>query len=266
LGLLLGDYVDVLSIAETKLDDSFPPSQFCLQNFKRPYRLDISGRSGGLLTFVRSDIPSRQLTNTSIPSGIQILCVELNLRKRKWILLNVYRPPKQDPNFFLDKLSECLIYFSNYDSIIINGDMNLEPVNPILSNFVEVNSLHNHIKEKTCWKSVSGTCIDLILSNSKYSLFNSGTVETGLSDHHLLVYSMLKMTFNKLPPQAIKYRSWKNFDSELFKYDLLINLDCNVDKYTTFESIFNANLNKHAPLKTKFLRGNNQLHLTKTLI
>ena len=62
LASLLDGLVDVLSIAETKLDVSFPSSQFLIPQFKRPYRLDISEDSGGLLTYVREDIPSRLLT------------------------------------------------------------------------------------------------------------------------------------------------------------------------------------------------------------
>jgi len=42
LGTLVSDEVDVLAIAESKLDDSFPKSSFQLHNFKSPYRLDIT--------------------------------------------------------------------------------------------------------------------------------------------------------------------------------------------------------------------------------
>ncbi len=200
LECLIGGIVDIICVAETKIDGSFPNSQFSLSGFKTPpYRLDISDKSGGLLTFVKNDIPSR-LLSAQLPDDIQILPVELNLRKSKWLILNVYRPPKQRCKYFLDKLSECILYFSSFDSIIVIGDMNLEPDSPEISSFIESHSFFNHMKEKTCWKSTQGSCIDLILSNRKYSLFNTGTLETGLSDHHLLVYSMLKTTYQKLPP------------------------------------------------------------------
>jgi len=42
LGTLVSDEVDILAIAESKLDDSFPISSFQLHNFKSPYRLDIT--------------------------------------------------------------------------------------------------------------------------------------------------------------------------------------------------------------------------------
>ena len=41
-----------------------------------------------------------------------------------------------------------------------------------------------------------------------------------------------------------------------------VNID---NDYNNFESIFIATLNKHASLKTKFLRANNKPHMTKSL-
>ena len=81
LGTLVSGEVDILAIAESKLDDSFPKSSVQLHNFKSPYRLDITDQSGGILVFVRSDIPSRQLTNYNYPKDIQIIPMEINLRK-----------------------------------------------------------------------------------------------------------------------------------------------------------------------------------------
>ena len=264
LEIMMGELVDVLTISESKLDGTFPTSQFEMQGFKRPYRLDVSDQSGGLLTFVRNDIPSRKLTDFKLPKDIQIIPVELNLRKVKWLLLNIYKHPKQNVSYFLEILSNMIIWYSSYDNIIINGDFNLEPDNPVLSNFLNINALYNHQKEKSCWKSPLGSCIDLIISNRKHSIMNTGTVETGLSDHHLLIYTMLKTTFDKLPPKLIQYRSWKDFDENLFRCELEQKL-YNVYDYATFHRIFNNALDRYAPMRTKILRGNNQPHVNKFL-
>ena len=45
---LINDEIDVLVIAETKIDSSFPTSQFTINGFKEPYRLDVYGNSGGI--------------------------------------------------------------------------------------------------------------------------------------------------------------------------------------------------------------------------
>ena len=65
-------------IGETKLDSSFPESQFLIGGFQKPYRLDVISRSGGLLAFVKSHLPSRQLLNFVLPKHIQIINFELN--------------------------------------------------------------------------------------------------------------------------------------------------------------------------------------------
>ena len=157
------------------------------------------------------------------------------------------------------------MFYSKYDYIIINGDFNLEPESPELSTFITSHSFYNHMKEKTCWKSENGSCIDLIISNKKLSLMNTGTCETGLSDYHLLIYTMLRTTFDKRPPKKIKYRNFSKFDNSLFLSDLGQALDYNTNDYTVFNNVFSIILDKHAPLKTKFLRGNNQPHVTKEL-
>ena len=49
LQTLIDGKVDVLAIAETKLDASFTSNQFTMEGYKKPLRLDCSGSSGGLL-------------------------------------------------------------------------------------------------------------------------------------------------------------------------------------------------------------------------
>ena len=122
------------------------------------------------------------------------------------------------------------------------------------------------MREKTCWKSPNGTCIDLVISNQKHSLINTSTLETGLSDHHLLIYTMLKMTYDKLPPRIVTYRDYRNFDNDRFLPELSIMLQYNsVNNYDEFNKIFSSLLDRYAPFKTKILRANNQPHVTKDL-
>ena len=43
--------------------------------------LDIADSKGGLMVFVKSHIPSRRFNDFKIPSNIQIIPFEINLRK-----------------------------------------------------------------------------------------------------------------------------------------------------------------------------------------
>ena len=215
---------DIITIAESKLDESFPSADFNLQGYQfPPFRLDCTSNSGGLLTFVKSDIPARHLTKFKLDPALHILPVELRLRKEKLLVFNIYRPDRINIELFFDTLSNAIHFYEvDYNNIIVLGDFNLEPTDPKMTRFLELNDMSNVIKTKTCFKIEKGTCIDLILTNSKNSIKNSGTVETGLSDFHRLVYTMLKTKYTKLSPKIIKYREYKNLNEEQFLYQLIL--------------------------------------------
>ena len=50
-------------IPESKLDDSFPRSQFLIDGFHRPLRFDRNKNGGGILLYVREDIPAEILSH-----------------------------------------------------------------------------------------------------------------------------------------------------------------------------------------------------------
>ena len=67
-------------ISEKKLDESFPVVQFLMDGYSVPYRLDGDGNGGGILLYIRQDIPSKLL---SINRNIEGFFVEINLRNKK---------------------------------------------------------------------------------------------------------------------------------------------------------------------------------------
>ena len=67
-------------ISETKLDESFPPSQFLLDGYSVPFRSDRDGNGGGILLFIREYIPSKLLL---MNKNIEGFFVEINLRNKK---------------------------------------------------------------------------------------------------------------------------------------------------------------------------------------
>ena len=131
-------------------------------------------------------------------------------------------------------------------------------------NFMASQNFTNLIKNNTCFKGV-GSCIDLILTNRKYCFKNTSSYETGISDHHHLIFSIMKTTFASEEPKKFVYRDYKTFCPENFKNDLLPKtVDENVD-YSKFEKEYIDTLNKHAPKKTKLFRGNQKPRVNKVL-
>ena len=245
---------------------SFPKSQFLIKGYKTPYRLDISDKSGGLLVYIRNEISSRYLKSLALPNDIQSIPIELRLKSQKWLIIFLYRPPSQNLCYFLNNISNLLDCYSNIERCMLIGDFNCEISNPILDNFLKEHDLFSHIKSKTCYKSLEGSCIDLILSNQKHGLQKSGTLDTGLSDFHHLIHTQLKCKFSRVPPKKVTYRCFRNFNENNFLVDLSLQLtSINTDNYDIFEETFVTTLDRHAPLKSKFIRGNEKPHVNKDL-
>ena len=87
---MIGENVDILVIAETKIDSSFPTSQFLIDDFESPYRLDVSGNSVGILVYVRDCLLSKYVNLVDTPPDIQVVPIEINFRKQKWLILPIY--------------------------------------------------------------------------------------------------------------------------------------------------------------------------------
>ena len=90
---------------------------------------------------------------------------------------------------------------------------------------------------------------------------NTTVVETGLSDFHGLVLTLMKTHIPRLKPKVIKYRSYKKFEPEKFLQDVK-DIDFKEDLndadsfYKNISSAFREIVDRHAPLKTKVQRGN----------
>ena len=52
--------IDICLISETKIDKTFPKSQFLISGYSPPFRLDRTANGGGLLLYVREHIPSKR--------------------------------------------------------------------------------------------------------------------------------------------------------------------------------------------------------------
>ena len=128
--------VDFLAVSETKLDSSFPSGQFNLLEFRTPYRKDLSAKSGGLLVYVNSYIQSKVLKIPDCPSDVQVIPVEINLKKEKWLIIAIYTPPSQCKNYFLTELTKILHKCrGSYENTIILGNFNMQPINQTLKTF-----------------------------------------------------------------------------------------------------------------------------------
>ena len=206
-------------------------------------------------SYIKNGITAKHLKDFKIPSDIQIIPIEINIRKQKWLLQPLYRNPSQNQAYFVENLTRIVDHFSaSYERVLITGDFNMEVTGKNLVPLIEAYELYSLIKNPTCFKSKRGRCIDLMLTNRKHSFMKSQSFETGFSDHHHLIYTILKTTFVKLPPKIVTYRDYKKFCAEEFVNDLEIGLrQILPTEYSALEAVLTEVLKKHAPQKKESL-------------
>ena len=258
--------IDIGLISETKIDESFPKQQFKINGYKT-IRRDGDSFGVGLIFYINEQIPSKVLTLESIPRDIEIILLDLRVKNRKWLRIGLYKPPFQNEKYFLDHLSKTLGQLTcQYDKTILIGDFNLTVENNNLENFMNTFDLECLIKKPTCFQSSNQRCIDLILTNKKELFKNNDVFEVRISDHHSFIVTALKSQLLKGNAKTKLYRDYSSFNLDIFKEDLENSFKNNfITEYSDFENVSLEIFHKHAPIKKKILRFNDNLFMTKSL-
>ena len=84
----------------------------------------FSGKCDGILVYVRENLISRRLDSLSKQTDIQAVPFELNVRKKKWLILTIYKRPKHNSQYFIKEISKLIDRYSKFDQVLILGDFN----------------------------------------------------------------------------------------------------------------------------------------------
>ena len=213
------------------------------------------------MIFVSEDIPSKLASKHTLPDDIEGMFIETNLRKAKWLILGTYHPPNQADDYFFKAVGNALDqYLKTYEKFLLLGNFNAEDTEAILSEFLEQYEAKNINKNPD-----KPTCIDLFLTNSLHSSKNTMMIPTELSDFHKMIIKVLKYSFIKLKARETYYKDYKNFSLNFFREDLTLSLDCINKGFDSFEDPFMKTLNRHAPMKKKFIRANEVPYMIEAL-
>ena len=255
--------VDYLAISETKLDSSFPDSNFGFGNYV-VYRQDLTSSSGGLIVYIRDDLPHRRLRNTEINmDGFESLCIELTIGKSKTVITCIYKHPKVTNEFFLKCMSRVAdSLLTNHDDLVFIGDMNCCPTkSDTIKTFCELYDLTNIIKDPTCFKGSTPTCLDVILVSNPRRFLSTLNAPCPISDFHNIIGAAIKRFAPMKMPQTIYYRSYKNFIESDFCEDIehapfhVMNIFDDVDDMAWFtSSLIKYVVDNHAPVKSKTVK------------
>ena len=98
------------------------------------------------------------------------------------------------------------------------GDCNAEITETNMSTFCEIYHLTDIIKQPACFRNPSNPSgIDQFLTNNANCFQKSSVFETGLSDFHKLIVTVMKLHIPKQQAKIIKYRNYKGFNETKFR-------------------------------------------------
>ena len=147
--------IDILVITETKLDDTFQLGQFYVEGFTMTYKLDRNCNGGGVIIYVREDIPSKILEKHKLPQDVEDMFVVLNLRKIEWLLFGTYHSPSENDQYYFEALDKALDCYNSHDRIVLIGDFSSEDHETCMETFLYQYNLKNIVKEGTRFKNSS---------------------------------------------------------------------------------------------------------------
>ena len=131
----------MLMISETKLDESFPVSQFLVPGFENPIRLNRSICAGGIMPYIREGIPFKLLKSNGLSAYTEAFLTEVKINKKKWLFCCSYNPQKALIEKHVNEVGKALdIYLNKYDHILLIGDFNSEIRERSVHDFCNVNN------------------------------------------------------------------------------------------------------------------------------
>ena len=80
--------------------------------------------------YVNQDIAARRVEYNSL-SNIESICLELNLRKCKWLVMSIYKPPSYSEDAFMKSLFSYLTNAKKeeFENIVLLGNFNVTAEN-----------------------------------------------------------------------------------------------------------------------------------------
>ena len=104
----------------------------------------------------KAPVCSQQNPSSFLNSDVSIegFFIELNLRKKKWLLCCSYNPRKnQTSNHLKEIWGNIDAFSSNFDNLILLVNFNVEPIEKHMKDFSLIYNCKNIIRYKTCYKN-----------------------------------------------------------------------------------------------------------------
>ena len=190
-------------------------------------------KGGGLLIYTRDSLSADDTVYSSLNvNTYELECQFLNITKKHCkdiVIINCYRLPDnrsiESRTFAIDKIINNIKSINNYQNkyYMIVGDLNLSVERDDLD--PESNAIHtkdyidklcneinlvNLIDKSTCFRGMSQSTIDLILTNISH-VYSHGILDYGDYDHRP-VYLAKRRQHDEIRSEKVKVRNMKLFD------------------------------------------------------
>ena len=110
----------------------------------------------------------------------------------------------------------CEYSTSHNDNFLFKGDLNFDLINKdkskALRDLMDLFDLDNIIGEPTFVSRHGSFMIDVALTNSRNKFHKSFVIDTGASDGHSMISTILKSKKPRALPKQVKYRSFRHFN------------------------------------------------------
>ena len=185
-----------LLISGTKLNKEFPNCWFLISDYEIKSWRDWNKHGRGLLQFVSKGLTYKAIT---IPFNItsEIISSELTIKNKKWIVLSMYRPPKESDliKFFQGLIFLLKKHWSTYNNVVVMGDFNIHVkvvTNQSLDKLITFCKTFCLLIKFTLVTVKLNSSIVLVLTNKTPSFQLTKATETGISHAHLLISTYMK--------------------------------------------------------------------------
>ncbi|MCG8066696.1 MAG: hypothetical protein JAY84_02445 [Candidatus Thiodiazotropha taylori] len=280
--------LDILGLCETFLDENTDNDILHMNgfNFERKDRSTLkqgsltTKRGGGITLYIADHIKYTRRTDLET-ADIESIWLEVNLKNTSPILISsFYRPPNSSVEWINNFSIQVEKATSLTDEIYFLGDFNInllsnENQNRVFSHSLEAFDLSQLVKEATRVTAHSATLIDHVYTSQPEKVSECFVPNLALSDHYPICFTRktTKTQSTKRKHSSIKYRSFTKFDDAKFLDELNLEIGkfkCSQtdssSNFATWNAIFLAILNKHAPIKEKRVkRGNKSSWLTEEI-
>lgn len=192
--LLAHNEIDILSINETKLNETISDNEVNISGYDIIRRDRITNGGGGVCFYVKSSI-NFTIRNDLNMDTLENLCLEIQKpRSKPFVVATWYRPPDSPIGIFspfetlIGKLdSENIEYF-------LMGDLNCDMIATQYDNntcklmsITDIYGLQQLITEPTRITPTSATLIDVIYTNCPDKVVCSGVRHISISDHSIVL-------------------------------------------------------------------------------